>query len=151
MRILREYIRQLIKEISLGDYQIVVDGINARIMLGAQEIGVLETEPDGDRLQVQWSEVDEAHQGRGLGSAMYDELERQTGKKLVHGDIAQSPGALRLWRKRLGESEQWMLDYYIDGLYEVPGKIQDRLGLPYNSEDYTDEQVEQIARQDLGL
>ena len=151
MRILREYIRQLIKEISLGDYQIVVDGINARIMLGDQQIGVLETEPDGDRLQVQWSEVDEAHQGRGLGSAMYDELERQTGKKLVHGDIAQSPGALRLWRKRLGESEQWMLDYYIDGLYEVPGKIQDRLGLPYNSEDYTDEQVEQIARQDLGL
>lgn len=151
MRILREYIRQLIKEISLGDYQIVVDGINARIMLNGQEIGMLETEPDGDKLQVQWSEVDEAHQGKGLGSAMYDELERYTGKKLVHGDIAQSPGALRLWRKRLGESEQWMLDYYIDGLYEIPGKIQDRLGLPYGSEDYTDEQVEQIARQDLGL
>ena len=74
MKILRQYIRNLIKEVSIGDYQIVVDGINARIMLGAQEIGVLETEPDGDRLQVQWSEVDEAHQGRGLGSAMYDEL-----------------------------------------------------------------------------
>lgn len=151
MNILREYIRELLAESDIGDYQIVVDGTNVKVMLGAEEIGILETEVDGDKLQVQYAEVDEAHQGKGLGSAMYDELEKQSGMKLVHGDISQSPGALRLWRKRLGESDQWMLDYYIDGLYLTPGKIEDRLGLPYGSEDYTDEQVEQIAREDLGL
>ena len=151
MNLLREYIRELISESSLGEYRIVVSGTNASVMLGSEQIGILETEPDGDKLQVQYAEVDEDHQGRGLGSAMYDELEKQTGMKLVHGDISQSPGALRLWRKRLGESDQWMLDYYIDGLYATPGKIEDRLGLPYGSEDFTDEQVEQIAREDLGL
>ena len=151
MNLLREYIRELLIESIIGDYQVFVDGVNARVMLGAEEVGILETEIDGDKLQVQYAEVDEAHQGRGLGSAMYDELEKQTGMKLVHGDISQSPGALRLWRKRLGESDQWMLDYYIDGLYATPGKIEDRLGLPYGSENYTDEQVVQIAREDLGL
>ena len=151
MNLLREYIRELLIESIIGDYQVFVDGVNARVMLGAEEVGILETEIDGDKLQVQYAEVDEAHQGRGLGSAMYDELEKQTGMKLVHGDISQSPGALRLWRKRLGESDQWMLDYYIDGLYATPGKIEDRLGLPYGSESYTDEQVVQIAREDLGL
>lgn len=151
MKLLREYIRELLIESIIGDYQVFVDGVNARVMLGAEEVGILETEIDGDKLQVQYAEVDEAHQGRGLGSAMYDELEKQTGMKLVHGDISQSPGALRLWRKRLGESDQWMLDYYIDGLYATPGKIEDRLGLPYGSESYTDEQVVQIAREDLGL
>ena len=151
MNLLREYIRELLIESIIGDYQVFVDGVNARVMLGAEEVGTLETEIDGDKLQVQYAEVDEAHQGRGLGSAMYDELEKQTGMKLVHGDISQSPGALRLWRKRLGESDQWMLDYYIDGLYATPGKIEDRLGLPYGSESYTDEQVVQIAREDLGL
>ena len=151
MNLLREYIRELLIESIIGDYQVFVDGVNARVMLGAEEVGILETEIDGDKLQVQYAEVDEAHQGRGLGSAMYDELEKQTGMKLVHGDISQSPGALRLWRKRLGESDQWMLDYYIDGLYATPGKIEDRLGLPYGSENYTDEQVIQIAREDLGL
>ena len=162
MKILLENFNKFLAELAeaaIGDYQIIVDetpwGWRAKVMLGAEEIGILETEPLRNSLeptlQVLYAEVDEAHQGKGIGSAMYDELEKQSGMKLVHGDISQSPGALKLWRKRLGETDEWMLNYYIDGLYSTPGKIEDRLGLPYGSENYTDEQVEQIAREDLGL
>lgn len=152
MSLLREYIRTtLIREASVGNYQVVVNDYVARVMLGDQQVGKLEAEPHAGQLQVQWAEVDKEHQRQGLGAAMYDALERESGMKLTHGDISTSPGALRLWKKRLGETDEWMLNYYIDGLYNSPGYIQDRLSLPWDSEDYTDKEVEAIAREDLGL
>ncbi len=141
----------LLAETAIGDYQIVVDGTNAKAMLGDRQVGTVEAEPHAGKLQVQWAEVEKDHQRKGLGSAMYDALEKESGMDLIHGDIRSSPSALRMWKKRLGETDEWMLNYYIDGLYNSTGYIQDRLGLPYGSENYTDEQVEQIAREDLGL
>jgi len=151
MNLLREYIGHILKESAHGPYQIDVDGYNAFVTLDGEQIGVLETKLYNGKLQVQWAEVKEPHQRKGLGSAMYDALEKEKGMKLTHGDIRSSVGALRLWKKRLGETDQWMLDLYIDGLYNSEGHIQDILGLPRNSEDYTDEQVETIARENLGL
>ena len=77
---------------------------------------------------------------------MYAALENDTGMTLTHGDIRTSVGALKLWRKRLGETEQWMLDLYIDGLYQSDGFLEDELG-----HNFTDEQVEAMAREDLGI
>jgi GNAT superfamily N-acetyltransferase len=151
MKLLREYIRTLLTEAVMDPYKIVVDGFNARVTLNGEQVGVLETEKSGDELQVQWAEIQPEHQRKGLGSAMYDALEKETGMKLTHGDITASPGALHLWRKKLGETEQWMLDLYLDGLYQRTGYIQDKLGIEWDSEDFTDEQAEAIARKDLGL
>ena len=44
-----------------------------------------------------------------------------------------------------------MIDQYVNGLYDSPGLIQMLLDLPDDSEDYTDEQVIEIAKEDLGL
>jgi GNAT superfamily N-acetyltransferase len=151
MSLLRKYIRVLLKESNFGPYQINVAGNNVTVTLDGDQIGELRTEPRGDELQVQWAEVEESHRRKGLGSAMYDALEKESGMKLTHGDIRSSVGALKLWKKRLGETDQWMLDQYIDGLYDSQGYIQGELGLPWDSEDYTDEQAEMIAKRDLGL
>ena len=147
----REYLTEAVAEVSYGPYEIEVSGYDVSVTLDGVQIGELRTEPVGDKLQVQWAEVGESHQRKGLGSAMYNALEKESGMKLTHGDIRSSVGALRLWKKRLGETDQWMLDQYIDGLYRNKGYIQDVLGLPWDSENYTDEQVEMIAREDLGL
>ena len=147
----REYLTEAVAEVSYGPYEIEVSGYDVSVTLDGVQIGELRTEPVGDKLQVQWAEVGESHQRKGLGSAMYNALEKESGMKLTHGDIRSSVGALRLWKKRLGETDQWMLDQYIDGLYSNKGYIQDVLGLPWDSENYTDEQVEMIARKNLGL
>ena len=147
----REYIKEGTVGVSYGHYEVDVSGYNVSATLDGVQVGELQTEPSGDKLQVQWAEVEEKHQRKGLGAAMYDALEKESGMKLTHGDIRSSPGAIRMWKKRLGETDEWMLNIYIDGLYDRSGYIQDILGLPWKSEDYTDEQVEMIAKRDLGL
>ena len=156
MKITKRQLRRTIKEAletetAMGPYKIVVDGFKVRIILDGEQVGILETEKYGDDLQVQWAEIEPEHQRKGLGSAMYSALEEETGMKLTHGDIRSSVGALRLWKKRLGETDQWMLDLYLDGLYGASGIIQDKLGIHWDSDDITAEQVEAIARKDLGL
>jgi len=147
----RGYLKEAVAKVSYGPYEIEVSGYDASATLDGDQIGELRTEPFGDKLQVQWAEVEEPHQRKGLGSAMYDALEKESGMKLTHGDIRSSVAALRLWKKRLGETDQWMLDQYIDGIYSSKGYIQDALSLPWDSEDYTDEQVKMIAMKDMGL
>lgn len=77
---------------------------------------------------------------------MYDAIENSSGMKVVPGDISTSIGALHLWRKRLGETDEWMIEKYVSGLYQSYGFLEELLG-----PDYTDEQVEDIAREELGL
>ena len=175
MKHLRQYIRSMLKEetareiirvviseaLQHGEYEIVVDvdpsnprgGLVSKAMLGGEQVGYVQTEQttDGQQLYVRWAEVDKPHQKRGIASAMYDAIEEETGKQLTHGDIRSSVGALHLWKKRLGETDEWMIDQYVDGLYDSPGLIQLLLNLPEDSQDYTDEQVIEIAKEDLGL
>jgi len=159
---LHTIVRAVISEaLQHGEYVIVVDadpantrgGVIGKAMLGDQQVGYVQTEPtsDGQQLYVRWAEVDKPHQKRGIATAMYDAVEEETGKQLTHGDIRSSVGALRLWKKRLGETDNWMIDQYVNGLYDSPGLIQMLLDLPDDSEDYTDEQVIEIAKEDLGL
>jgi hypothetical protein len=147
---MNEYIKAILTELNNkepdNNYQIAVQGNTAMAMLNGRQVGVVQAEEHNEMLQVQWAEVSEEHQRKGLGSAMYSELENATGMKLTHGDIRTSVGALKLWRKRLGETEQWMLDLYVDGLYQSDGFLEDELG-----PDFTDEQAEQMAREDLGI
>ena len=114
-------------------------------------VGEVNAEVYGGELSVTWSEVDEANQKKGLGAAMYDALETYAGMPLKPGSIVASPGALRLWKKRLGKTDQWMIDQYLDGLYfDGLDYVKDELGLG-NETEPTDEQILSLARRDLGL
>ena len=73
------------------------------IKLDGVEIGALGIVDHGANASVRGIEIEDAHRGRGIGPAVYDEIERLIGKPLVP-DAHLSDSAYRLWKRRNPEA-----------------------------------------------
>ena len=137
---------------SIEPYEITVtksdSQIRAKATLDGDEIGSATAEEDGPKAYyVSDSSVDPEHQRKGLATAMYDAIAAAIHpKELGMGDNRMSPEALRMWKGRLGLTDEWMIDRHLDGLYDAFGYLDEELG-----PDHTDEDVEQLARRNLGI
>lgn len=105
---LRTYIRAILE--SVDEYRYNLTRPNERTfkvtahLPDGTKVGQAEAEVYGDKLTiVGHTEVHHAHQRKGIATAMYDLMEKESGLPLTHGDIWSSPSAIGLWRKRLGD------------------------------------------------
>jgi hypothetical protein len=94
--------------------------VHATITQNGNQIGSIYLDDFPNNPYVAYSGIDKEHSGKGLGSYVYDLLDdysfNKIGKHITHGDINSSMSAIRIWRKRLKDT-----NYLPDGFYDYWG------------------------------
>ena len=92
------------------------DFLVARIYKDLDEIGYISVDDLNRNPYVNYSFIKREFQKKGIGTFVYDLLEKQIGKNISHGDISSSIPAIKLWRKKLNNPS-----YLPDNFYEYWG------------------------------
>jgi GNAT superfamily N-acetyltransferase len=71
------------------------------IMLDGQRVGDASVLTHGDYAFIDRIQIDPAAQNKGVGTKVYADIERKTGKTLVPSPLGLSGGATTLWKTRL--------------------------------------------------